>query len=50
MAKQIFERFDRGELTDNMLAEASQLFNENYGIWGKDAAKSGPFAKPGKLG
>ncbi|OCK92526.1 uncharacterized protein K441DRAFT_688416 [Cenococcum geophilum 1.58] len=46
LTKQIFKRFNRGELTDNILAEALQLFNENYGVWGKDAAKSGPFAKP----
>ncbi|KAF1956378.1 hypothetical protein CC80DRAFT_492613 [Byssothecium circinans] len=47
MSKQLFEKFDGGELTDDMLVEASRLFNENYGIWGKDAAKSGAFAKPG---
>jgi hypothetical protein len=48
MSKQLFEKFDEGEITDDMLVEASQLFNENYGIWGKDAAKSGAFAKPGQ--
>ena len=30
MAKQVFKRFDGRELTDNMLEEAAQLFNENY--------------------
>jgi hypothetical protein len=50
MLKQLFEKFDGSELTDDMLVEASQLFNENYGIWGKDAAKSGAFAKPGRPG
>jgi hypothetical protein len=50
MSKQLFEKFDGSELTDDMLVEASQLFNENYGIWGKDAAKSTAFAKPGQLG
>ncbi|KAK9489042.1 hypothetical protein V1508DRAFT_436136 [Lipomyces doorenjongii] len=47
MAKQLYEKFDAGQVTDDMLAEASLLFNENYGIWGKDAAILGPFAKPG---
>ncbi|KAK9322281.1 hypothetical protein V1517DRAFT_339006 [Lipomyces orientalis] len=47
MAKQLYEKFEGGQVTDDMLAEASVLFNENYGIWGIDAAKLGPFAKPG---
>jgi hypothetical protein len=47
MAKQIFEKYE-GQVTDNMLQDASLLFNENYGVWGKDAAKFGTFAKPGK--
>ncbi|KAF2105687.1 hypothetical protein BDV96DRAFT_534778 [Lophiotrema nucula] len=47
LSKQLFERFDGGEVTNEMLVEASQLFNENYGVWGKDAARSGAFAKPG---
>ena len=44
MAKQVFERFDGHELTDDMLCEAVHLFNENYGIWG-DVPKPG--RKPG---
>jgi hypothetical protein len=35
MGKQIFERFDGREVTDDMLCEAAQLFNENYGTWGE---------------
>ena len=50
MAKQIFERFDGCELTDNMLDEAAQLFNENYGIWGEDPRNPESPTKPGKLG
>ena len=49
MAKQIFERFDGGELTVNMLVEAAQLFNENYGVWGEDPTNSESQLKPGKL-
>ncbi|KAK9482252.1 hypothetical protein V1527DRAFT_455218 [Lipomyces starkeyi] len=47
MAKQLYEKFEGVQVTDDMLAESSVLFNENYGIWGNDAAKLGPFAKPG---
>ena len=47
MAKQVFERFDGTELTDHMLEEAAQLFNENYGIWGEDPTNSMPVPKLG---
>ncbi|KAJ8098965.1 hypothetical protein POJ06DRAFT_270041 [Lipomyces tetrasporus] len=47
MAKQLYEKFEGGQVTDDMLAEASVLFNENYGIWVNEAAKLGAFAKPG---
>lgn len=50
MAKQVFERFDGRELTDDMLEEAAQLFNENYGIWGEDPTNPRPTPKPGKSG
>jgi hypothetical protein len=50
MAKQLFERFDGRELTDDMLDEAAQLFNENYGIWGEDPTNPESSPKPGKLG
>ncbi len=50
MAKQIFERFDGRELTDNMLEEAAKLFNENYGIWGENATNPMFTPKPGMLG
>ena len=43
-----FEKFDRTQVTDEMLSEASQLFSESYGVWGKGASKIvGGFAKPG---
>lgn len=48
MAKQLFEIFDGFEVTDPMLEEAARLFNDNYGIWGKDPASSGSTPKPGK--
>lgn len=47
MAKQLFERFDGRELTDDMLDEATQLFNENYGIWGEDPTNSESFPQRG---
>ena len=50
MAKQVFETFDGRELTDDMLEEAAELFNENYGIWGEDPTNPGPTPKPGRLG
>jgi hypothetical protein len=50
MAKQVFEKFGGLELTDEMLEEATQLFNENYGIWGEDPTNPRPIPKPGKLG
>ena len=49
MSKKVFERFDGPQVTDIMIQEASQLFSENYGIWGEQAAeKMGKFAKFGK--
>jgi hypothetical protein len=50
MAKKLFEKFDGHELTDDMLEEAAQLFNENYGIWGEHPMNPRPTPKPGKLG
>jgi hypothetical protein len=50
MAKQVFEKFDGRELTDDMLEEATQLFNENYGIWGEDPTNPRSTPKPGRLG
>jgi hypothetical protein len=46
MEKQLFEKYDGGQITDDILEEASQLFSENYGIWGEQAAEAvGKFAK-----
>lgn len=48
MAKRIYERYDGTEITEDMLQEASQLFSENYGVWGPRAASvQGTFAKAG---
>ncbi len=50
MAKKVFEIYDGVQVTDSMVQEASKLFSENYGIWGKEAASElGAFAKEGKL-
>jgi hypothetical protein len=49
MVRQVYEVFDGNQVTDDMLAEAALLFNDNYGIWGERAAETGPFAKPGKF-
>jgi len=36
--KVYFETFDNDRITDIMLAEATTLFSENYGVWGPQAA------------
>lgn len=48
MAQQLFEIFDGEAVTDSMLTEASQLFSENYGIWGHEATKLVRTARPGE--
>jgi len=48
MKKTFYEVFKADEVTDGMLAEASKLFSENYGVWGEQASlKMGKFAKAG---
>lgn len=43
-----FQKFEGYHITEDILAEAAQLFSKHYGIWGKDAAELvGPFAKQG---
>jgi hypothetical protein len=37
MEKQIFEKYDGGQVTETMLEEAAVLFSGNYGIWGEHA-------------
>lgn len=49
MAKIVFETFDGHEVTDSMLKEAASLFNEHYGIWGRDHTGSQRIPKPGEL-
>lgn len=50
MAKRLYENYDASQVTDSMLQEASRLFSEHYGVWGKNAAGVvGAFAKEGKL-
>ena len=49
MEKQLFEKFDGGQVTESMLQEAAVLFSENYGVWGEHAAQAtSKFAKAGK--
>ncbi|KAG9240413.1 hypothetical protein BJ878DRAFT_430347 [Calycina marina] len=48
MEKQVFEKYDGGQVTDSMLQEAAVLFSENYGVWGEHPAQmTGNFAKAG---
>lgn len=49
MVKQVYETFDGHEVTDSMLKEAASLFNENYGIWGRDPTGSQQIPKQGEL-
>lgn len=49
MATKLFQRYDETQVTDSMLREASRLFSENYGIWGKEmGGKMGTRVKMGK--
>ena len=45
MAQQLFQVIENEDVSDNMLAEACQLFSDNYGIWGSHAAKPGESVK-----
>ncbi|PPJ60591.1 hypothetical protein CBER1_11633 [Cercospora berteroae] len=47
MSKQVFETFNRNEITDSMLVEAVSLFNDNYGVWGTHPIGSYPTPKQG---
>ena len=35
VTKTIYEKYDGSQVTDSMIQEASQLFSENYGVWGR---------------
>lgn len=48
MSPQVYQQFDAEDVTEEMLEQAAMLFNENYGIWGADAAKTSIYTKPGK--
>lgn len=41
MNKVLFESFGGSEITDVILEDASKLFSENYGIWGKGSGRAG---------
>jgi hypothetical protein len=50
IVKRVFEKYDITEITDSVLQDTSQLFSENYGIWGvKTASVMDTFAKEDKL-
>ena len=34
-----FEKFDASTLTPEMIAAAAELFSQNYGVWGPQAAE-----------
>jgi hypothetical protein len=38
MTKKVYEKYNGDQVTDSMLQEASELFSENYGIWGNGAS------------
>lgn len=49
MEQLLYEVFDGSSVTESMLQESSQLFNENYGVWNEQAAEMlGRFAHAGK--
>lgn len=37
----VYETFSNEEVSDIMVADAAQLFSENYGIWGERSARPG---------
>lgn len=39
MEQLLYEAFDGSSVTESMLLESSQLFNENYGVWNEQAAE-----------
>ncbi|KND91832.1 hypothetical protein TOPH_03363, partial [Tolypocladium ophioglossoides CBS 100239] len=47
MAKQMTELFECGQVTEDMLEHAAQLFSENYGIWGQPPPSGRSSGKPG---
>lgn len=44
MEKQLFEKYNEGDVTETILEEAATLFSDNYGVWGE---KAGPVAEAG---
>lgn len=40
MTDRRFQKFDSGDVTDDLLQQASQLFSRNYGVWGHEAGSS----------
>jgi hypothetical protein len=47
MEKQVYKKYNTGQVTETMLQEAAVLFSKNYSVWGEQATDK--FAKPGKL-
>lgn len=48
MKQRLYEKLDGSAVTESMVLESSQLFNENYGVWSEQAARLiGKFAQAG---
>ena len=41
MDRVVYESFAGEQITQEILEEASRLFSENYGTWGKDSGRAG---------
>ena len=49
METKLFQLYDMDHITDYILQEAAQLFSNNYGVWGEEAAGfHGSFARQGR--
>lgn len=40
-SRRLYETFSREEVSDAMVADAAQLFSENYGVWGERSSRPG---------
>lgn len=50
MKQRVYEKFEGSAVTERILLESPQLFNENYSVWSEQAAGlTGKFAQAGDL-
>ncbi|KAI9761990.1 MAG: hypothetical protein M1835_008098 [Candelina submexicana] len=47
MSADRLEQYNGADISEDVLEEAVRIFNENYGVWGEDAAKTSRNLKPG---